>query len=123
MSIRTELNANAPNRLADMLHGISLGELLSLLIKNITPTETGVTPSSNVATLAATPTAMLQVNATTATVTGIKTLIFSGTPVTGQALWVPGTATVTFAAADAVTAASFTYAKSTDKASIIEASV
>jgi len=123
MSIRTELNNNAPNRLADNLHGVQLGEVLSFLIEKATPTETGVVPSANVATLANQPTAMLQVNATTAGSTGIKTLISSGTPIAGQALWVPGTKTVTFAAADAVTAASFTYVQATDKASIVEATI
>lgn len=124
MSIRAELNTTDLNRLAEDLAGIPLGELLTLLIKRFSATETGVVPSSNVATLAAIPTAVLQVNVTAGTTTGIMTLLKGvvGTkvPATGQCVWQPGTKLVSFAAADVVTAVSFTYVVATDKASILE---
>jgi len=125
MSIRTELDTIQLNRLAENLKAIPFGELLSFLIEKATATEAGVVPSANVATLANTPTAMLQVNVTAGTVTGIKTLrigvVGTDVPATGEAIWQPGTKLVAFAAADAATAVSFTYVQATDKASCMEA--
>lgn len=126
-NLRDSLNASMqPQRLADVLKDLRLGDLLALLIRMITATETGVTPASNVATLANVPTLMLQINATTATVTGVKTLLIGPitgagaiVPATGFAVWSPGTKKVLFAAADAVTAASFTYSVGTEAVSIL----
>jgi hypothetical protein len=126
-NLRDRLNGSMqPQALADVLKDLRLGDLLALLIRGLTPTETGVVPSAHLATLANVPTVMLQVNATTATVTGIKTLFIAPTsgpgayvPLTGQCVWWPGTKKVLFAAADAVTAASFTYSVGTEAASIL----
>lgn len=118
-TVRELLNKNRVtlNQLADTMGEIEVGELLALVIAGLTPTETGVVPAANVATLANAPSAMFQINATAGTVTGIKKLLkgpISGedavVPKTGEAVWDGGTR-VLFNAADAVTAASFTYAR------------
>ena len=115
MTIRDELNQQDPNRSASALSEAALGEALNLLIRSATPTETGVVPSSDVATLAAQPKTLYDINATTAAVTGRKKLILapisgagSVLPKTGEAVFDGGTK-VLFNVADAVTAASFTY--------------
>jgi hypothetical protein len=125
MSLRDTLNDNNLNQAEDALSAISLGELLTLLIKNSTATEAGLVPAADQITLAATPTALFQINATAGAVTGVKRLrkgpiTGSGAivPATGEAVWDGGTK-VLFASVDAVTAASVLYAKSTDKASIL----
>lgn len=124
-TLRQDFNDSSPNNVADLRRRLQSGDLLTLLIKSLTATEAGVVPAANVATLAATPTSLFQVNATTATVTGIKKLrrgpiTGSGaiTPATGEAVWDGGTK-VLFNVADAVTVASFTYVTAADKASIM----
>lgn len=114
------------NTLSDAVGDLELGDLIVLLINDLTATETGVVPASDVATLAAQPTAMFQINATAGTVTGIKKLLkgpISGedavVPKTGEAVWDGGTQ-VLFNAADAVTAASFTYATAADVDSVTQ---
>jgi hypothetical protein len=123
MTMRDELNKCNLNRLDELMsNGCSLGEILTFLLKKATAIESGVTPSSNIATLANIPSAMFQVNATAATTTGIKTLrkgvIGTDVPATGECVWQPGTKRVAFAAVDAVTAASFTYATAADLCSL-----
>lgn len=126
MSLRDELNKSDPNRTPDVGREIQMGELLALVIAGLTPTETGVSPSSDIATLAAQPNALFQIDATAGTVTGIKKLLkgpISGedavVPQTGEAVWDGGTQ-VLFAAADAVTAASFTYSVDGDETSVLK---
>lgn len=130
-NIRIELNKSDPNRTDPAGQEIGLGDAINTLITQMTATETGVSPSSDVATLAAAPSYLWQINATAGTVTGIKKLIlgrFDGTnvlpiPATGEAVW-DGATRVRFAAADAVSAASFTYATSADvTASILQRSI
>lgn len=128
-NLRDALNgSNQLGRLADVLRALGFGNLLGLLIRGLTATETGVTVTAHVATLANVPAenSLYQVNATTATATGIKTLLVGPitgpgaiTPAPGQAVWVPGTKTVKFNAADAVTAASFTYSVGTEATSVL----
>lgn len=105
------LNRNNPTRIADNKHILREGDLLALLIADLTPTETGVVPAANVATLAATPAMIYQVNVTAGTTTGIKKLVISNTatPAAGEAVWDGSSDTVALAAADAATAVSFTY--------------
>ena len=125
-NIRTELNKSDPNRTDPAGQEIGLGDMVNVLITQMTATETGVVPSANVATLAATPTYLWQINVTTGTSTGIKKLIkgrFDGTnvlpiPAAGQAVW-DGATRVRFAAADAATAVSFTYATAANVTSSI----
>src|SRR5882672_4545333 len=122
MSIRTDLNGSQPNSLSNDVRAVQLGEMLSYFANKATPTQTGVVPSANVATLAAIPVALFQVNATAGTVTGVKTLrkgvVGTDVPATGECVWQVGTTKVAFAAADAVTAASFTYSLATDLCSL-----
>ncbi len=126
-NLRDSLNGSAQlGRLNDILKALGFGDLLALVIRGLTATETGVTPSSNVATLANVPTVLLQVNGTAGTSTGIKTLFLapiSGAgayvPKAGECVWQPGTKKVLFNAADAITAASFTYSVGTEAVSIL----
>lgn len=125
MALRDTLNDNNLNQADDALSAIKAGEVLTMVIKALAATEAGVVPAAHVATLAAQPVAMLQINATAGTVTGVKKLrrgVITGAgaivPATGEAVWDGGTK-VLFATVDGVTAVSFTYSKTTDKASIL----
>lgn len=130
-TIRTDLNNSQMQINADNLRRLQFGEVLTLLIRGLTATEAGVVPAANVATMAAAPVAVLQVNATAATVTGIKKLRVGPitgngalVPATGEVVWPGGTSTkLLFAAADAVTACSLTYSKTTDLVSVLMASL
>lgn len=79
-------------------------------------TETGVTVTSHVATLAAAPTdnGLISVRATTGTTTGVKTLVRDPNKVlgTGEVFW-NGRTGLTFAAIDVVTACDVIYAVGT----------
>lgn len=130
MSIRDDLNVASNNILADDFRKSRLGELLTLLIDAAAYTQTAVVPAADVATLAAVPTGLFQVEATAAAVTGVKTLRIgriSGEdaiiPATGECVWQPGTATILFAAGDAVTAVSALYSTATNKASCLAGSM
>ena len=123
--LRNDLNDGNLNQIADEFRQIKMGELVSLLISKLGFTETDVVPSANVATLANQPSAIFQVNAGTATVTGVKKLLkgpITGpraiVPATGECVW-DGGLHVLCAAVDAVTKVSFVYAQATDKASIL----
>jgi len=125
--IRDTLNLGDANRLSAAFAKIGLGDLLNLLITAMTATEAGVTVTTNKATLANQPSSLYQINATAGTTTGIKKLLrgpITGAnaivPLTGQAVW-DGNVSVLFATADAVTAASFTYARAANvTASILQ---
>lgn len=111
-TLRDSINTSDANRSDSAFNALQLGELLTLLIQASTPTESSVTVTSNVATLAATPTALFQCNASAGTTTGVKKLLIGPAtivPATGQCLWTPGTNTVKFNVADAVSAAHFLY--------------
>ena len=73
------------------------------------------------------PTAVFQVNATTATTTGVKKLrkgvVGTDVPATGECIWQPGTKTIALAVVDAVTVCAVTYSVATDKASCMESDV
>jgi hypothetical protein len=127
MSLRTSLNTINPGQMADCFRDISIGEFLSYLISIATPTQAGVVPASDIATLANIPTAIFQVNATAAASTGVKKLLYGQitgpsavVPAAGECVWAGGL-TVLFNAVDAVTAASFLYstAAATGNASIL----
>lgn len=126
-SVRSVLDAGAINELGEACQRAKLGEILTLAIAALTPTESGVVVTANVAPLANQPVALLQVNATAAGTTGIKTLkvgLITGTgaivPATGECVW-DGDKKVLFNATDAVTAAAFTYSVAGSKASCLEA--
>ncbi len=126
-SIRSELNGSNLQRLADLLGGIDVGELLTLVVKTASPTESALVPSSSVITLAAVPSAVFQVNVTAGTVTGIKTLqkgvVATALPATGFAVWEPGTTKIKLASADGATMVNVLYAVAADKASALEATL
>lgn len=121
-TLRDSFNTADTNRVDSGFNQLQLGELLTLLIQASTPTESSVTVTSNVATLAATPTAIFQCNASAGTTTGVKKLLIGTSatvPAVGQCVWVPGTNTVKFNSADAVSAAHFLYATSVISASAL----
>jgi hypothetical protein len=129
MSVRQVLNTNNLNQLEDALHALPIGELLTKLIKSMTATEAGLVPASNIATMAATPSGLFQVNVTAGTVTGVKTLrrgVITGSgaqvAATGECIW-DGATKILFSPIDAATAVSVTYSVATDKASVLEASL
>lgn len=120
-TLRDSFNASEPNRVPSALQDVALGELLTLVINGLTATESAVAVSSNIATLAAAPIQLFQINATSGTTTGAKKLIkgsadaagvITPVPVTGEATW-DGARRVRFAVADGATAASFTYTSPT----------
>jgi hypothetical protein len=130
-TIREDLNVCSNNILNDDFRKSKLGELLTLLIDSATYTQTAVAVTANVsAALTAVPTAVFQVDATTATVAGIKTLRIgpiSGedaiVPATGEVVWRPGQSQLLFAAADVVTAMSILYSSTLNKASALAGSL
>lgn len=117
-TLRDSLNTSDPNRLPTALQSILAGDLLNALITAMTPTQAALAVTANVATLANTPSTIFQIKTTAATSGGVKKLLMAApgvvTPNPGEAVWSPGTKTVTFNAADAVTACSFTYATAAD---------
>lgn len=121
MSTRDVLNAANPNNVIDALRDIGLGELLNALINAMASTETGVSVTANVMTLANQPSVKpFEVEATTGTTLG-KKKVFQGpitgpqaiVPAAGQVVWDGGTK-ILFASVDAITVAKATYAKATD---------
>ena len=130
MSLRTELNQGDPDRIADAAAELKLGELCVAVIAGLAAsgnTEPAQTVTTNIRTLNAVPSAVFQVTATTATHTGVKTLLKGATsganaltPLTGQCVW-DGGLHILFAAVDAVTACSVLYAQASDTtASILQ---
>lgn len=116
-TLRTELNSQSPNRANSAFNQAAVGEALNLLLSGATYTETGVTVTTNVATLANQPSALFDANGTTATSTGSKKLLKG--PITGAGAIVPaagecvwdGGVKVLFNSVDAVTVAKFLYAR------------
>lgn len=120
-TLRDSLNTADPNRLSAALQEINLGDLLTTLISLAAGTETSLSPSSNVVTLAVVPNEVFQVNVTAGT-TGIRKLLKGPqtiAPAAGEAVWTPGTRLIKFSSADTNTTVSVTYSRSTDKASIL----
>lgn len=130
MAVKDVLNQAGANNTFDALRQIGLGDLVNLLIKELTATETGVSVTSNVATLAnaPNPNSLFDVNATAGTTTGHKEVLIGTVttvngvantpnpiPATGQVTWDGGKKLV-FAAVDAVTATSATYESAADTA-------
>lgn len=124
--IRDTLNSGNLNQIGDATQAIKLGSILSYLISKATPTESSVTVTSNVATLAAKPEVLLQCNVATVgsgSATGVKKLrrgpitgAGAVVPAAGECVWDGGTK-VLFATTDVAATAHFTYVVATDKAS------
>lgn len=92
------------------------GDLLGMLVRGLTPTEAAAAVTTNVKTLANPASMVYDVVSTAGSYTGrLKLLIgdpeVAGAPPAGYAIWNPVDNKVTFAAADAVTAANFLYAR------------
>ncbi len=124
MSIRLLLDTVPPNQTFDMLRETPFGALLNALIKLLTFTETGVSATSSVGTLAAQPTAekgVLRILGTTETGTAHEKKILVGpitgpqalVPAPGQCVW-DGGVKVLFNTVDAVTVFSALYLKDSD---------
>jgi hypothetical protein len=125
-TVRDQLNGvEVANNLPDLAVSVQLGEVLTFLLEKASFTETGISVTSNVATLANQPTQIfMAVGITSAPASTTKTLLkgpISGTgaivPATGQCVW-DGAKKVLFAAGDLAATASFTYATATDAASV-----
>jgi hypothetical protein len=126
-SLRETLNGGNPNEVFDAMVRMNLGDVLSYAISKMGYTETGITVTANVATLAAAPKALFQCVAVSATHAGVKKLRrgpITGpnalVPAAGECVWDGGTK-VLFAAYDVVATASFVYAVAADIASATEA--
>lgn len=113
-TLRESINASNPNRLPDALRSVQMGDLLSLLVQALTPTEAAAAVVANAKTLTNPASMVFDVVATAGTVLGRKKLLIGGAgvvPVTGEVVW-NGASGMRFAAGDAVTAANFLYARS-----------
>ena len=129
-SVRDQLNGvETANNLPDLAASMGLGEVLSYLLSKATYTEPGIAVTSNVSTLANQPTSQGLFQCVVASVsggsaTGVKKLRqgpITGTnalvPAAGECVW-DGAKSVLFCATDLALTASFTYAVSTDEASV-----
>lgn len=114
-TIRELQNNGVLQQLADLDRALAQGDLLGLLIRALTPTEAAAAVAANAKTLTNAASAVYDVVATAGTVTGRKVLLVgdaSVIPATGQVVWDgPGGKSMRFAAADAVTASNFLYAR------------
>lgn len=127
MSVKAALNSGNPNQLGDAVAAAQLGDVLSLAIKSMSATESGVTVTSYLtAPIANQPVALLQVVGITGggthTVKKLRKGPVSGAgalvPAAGEVIW-DGGLHLLFAAADLAATADLTYTVSTDKASIL----
>lgn len=113
-TIRQDLNLGNAQRVAGDFQAASLGDMLGFLIRSATATEAAAAVTANAKTLANAASAIFHIQATAGTYTGVIELLLgddSVTPGSGQAVWNPAGSVVRFNAADAVTAASFWYAR------------
>lgn len=114
-TLRENQNNGVLQQLADNDREMAIGDLLGILIDAITPTEAAAAVASNAKALANAASMVYDVVATAGAVTGRKTLVIgdsSVVPRTGEVVWAgPGTTSMRFASADAVTASDFTYAR------------
>lgn len=114
-NIRESLDNASPENMADLHRELAYGDLLSMMVLALAPTEAAAAVVLNVATLAAMPGVLLDVVATVGVSLGRKVLRrgpISGpaalSPAPGEVIW-DGGKKVLFNAADAVTAASMLY--------------
>lgn len=119
MSIRNEMNGAGENRMNDALRELGFGDLVNALIGTLAATETGISITNNVATMANQPSYLWQVNGIGGTA-GIKTILrgpITGnqkvTPAPGQVVW-DGGKKLLFNVADANTTTTLRYATAAD---------
>lgn len=121
ITLQNILDNGDANRVVDALRKIGFGSLLNKVVAGMTYTETGVSATTNVGTLANQPSARpFSVNATTATATGEKIVRqgpVSGTgalvPNAGEVIW-DGGKKLLFNVADNVTVFKALYATAAD---------
>jgi hypothetical protein len=119
-TLRDTMNQGEAQRIADVDRDLRIGDFVNAMINAMTATEAGVTVTTNVATLAASPTVLWDAKATTATSTGSKLVrkvsnayLVANSPAAGECFW-DGATKVKFNAVDAVTAAGFKYPLAAD---------
>ena len=113
--IRETLNNGVLMQHADIAKLLALGDLMGMLVQGMTATEAAAAVASNAKTLTNAASSVFDVVATAGIVTGRKRLKIGDAqviPATGEVVWDgPGGRSMRFAAADAVTAADFKYAR------------
>jgi|HubBroStandDraft_2_1064218.scaffolds.fasta_scaffold60005_3 hypothetical protein len=119
-NLRATANQGEAGRLADVDRDIQMGEFLNAMINGMTATETGVSVTSNVATLAGTPVVLWDANGTAGTTTGHKQVLkvsaaylTANNPAAGTCYW-NGSTSVKFSSVDAISTAAFKYPKAAD---------
>lgn len=122
-NLRGTMNQGEPARLADVDRDFQLGEVWNALIIAMAATESSVTVTSNVATLAHTPQQLLDCNVATVSsgsATGHKLLrkvsnafLTNNDPPAGSCFW-DGATKVKFSSSDLASTAHFKYTQSTD---------
>jgi hypothetical protein len=115
--MRETLNLGpGPGQLPDIDRDSAFGDLLGMMIQGLTPTEAAAAVASNAKTLSNAASMVYDVVATAGTFTGRLELLIGDAnvlPESGQVVWDgPGGSSMRFAAADAITAANFLYARS-----------
>lgn len=113
-TVREDINNGVGQRLASDMQSFLGGDLLGFLIRGLTATEAAAAVTANVKALANAASMIFHIQATAGTYTGPVRLLLgdsSVSPGPGEAVWQPGQLNVRFNAADAITAASFWYAR------------
>jgi hypothetical protein len=114
-SLREAKNNGVVQQISDIDRAMAMGDLMGMLVQSLAPTEAAAAVSANAKTLANAASMVYDVVATAGTVTGRKRIKIGGSdvvPVSGEVVWSgPGSSSMRFAAADAVTASNFLYAR------------
>lgn len=119
-TLRDTMNQGEAGRLADLDRDLLMGEFFNSRINAMTATEAGVSASSQVCTLAATPLVLWDAKIATGTTTGSKLVrkvsnafLTANNPPVGSCFW-DGSTKVKFNSADNCTTADFKYPKAAD---------
>jgi hypothetical protein len=114
-NVQESINNGVAQQMPDMFRQLGLGSMLGAILQGMTPTEAGVVPAANVATLANAAGYVWHILATAGVFTGILNLKIgdaSVLPESGEAVWAgPGSTTLRLNAADAITAVSVWYGR------------
>lgn len=114
-NLREAMNTGMAQQVADLDKTQAMGDLMGMLVQALTPTEAAAAVVASAKTLSNAASMMYDVVATAGVSIGRKRLLIGGAsviPAAGEVVWDgPGGASIRFAAADAVTASNFTYAR------------
>lgn len=114
-TLRETANNGVLQQMADSARQTKDGDLIGMLIQSLTPTEAAAAVTSSAKTLANAASMVYDVVVTTGGSTGRKVLKIGDSsiiPIAGEVVWDgPGGSSMRFAAADAVTASNFLYAR------------